>query len=208
MFVWSGSAWVSVATEVESLAGFATQSYADNTPGMKMVVPTSVAVGSGSGSVDTKGAVTFSGASSILLNNCFTSVYQNYQIICNITQSTGSALKYRVSSGGTPVTSSTYRRGGWYQEGPSTNGLYYSSSSETSIVVNDKINASIVINTFKPFEASATSVLFDLQMENGSVAGVVKGYGYNTNATSYDGFQLSPDSGTIAGTIRVYGYKN
>ena len=62
MYVWTGTAWVSVASEVESLATYATQSYADNQPGSKLVVPTSVAVGSGSGSVAAQGTVTFSTA--------------------------------------------------------------------------------------------------------------------------------------------------
>jgi len=84
MFVWSGSAWVSVATEVESLAGFATQSYADNTPGTRLIIPSSVAVGSGSGSVSTSGTVTFSGASSVSINDVFSATYDTYQIVTDL----------------------------------------------------------------------------------------------------------------------------
>jgi hypothetical protein len=50
-------------------------------PGMRLIVPTSVAVGSGSGSVSTQGAVTFSGASSVSVNECFNSTYTAYKII-------------------------------------------------------------------------------------------------------------------------------
>ena len=96
MYVWSGSAWVSVASEVESLATYATQSYADNQPGMKLVVPSSVAVGSGSGSVATQGTVTFSGASSVSINGCFSSTYDNYRILFFGTLRTLSfSLKYQ-----------------------------------------------------------------------------------------------------------------
>ena len=107
MYVWSGTAWVSVASEVESLATYATQSYADAQPGMKMVVPTSVAVGSGSGSVDAIGNVTFSSASSISVNNCFTSTYDNYRIIIDFvpSASTGFVSRYRNTS---DETSSVY----------------------------------------------------------------------------------------------------
>ena len=109
MYVWSGSAWVSVAAEVESLANYATVNYASTQPGMKMVVPTSVAVGSGSGSVDTNGAVTFSGASSVSLNGCFTSAYQNYSIIVNDDSASATGYQlFRLRTNGTDNSTSNY----------------------------------------------------------------------------------------------------
>ena len=111
MYVWSGSAWVSVAAEVESLATYATQSYAAAQPGMKMVVPTSVAVGSGSGSVDTNGAVTFSGASSVSLNDCFSSTYQNYKIVMNLSAATSNDVQMRLRVSSTDAATNYNRRG-------------------------------------------------------------------------------------------------
>jgi hypothetical protein len=49
--------------------------------GLAKIVPSSVAVGSGTGSSDTTGKVTFSGASTVSLNGVFTSSYRNYKII-------------------------------------------------------------------------------------------------------------------------------
>ena len=49
--------------------------------GLAKIVPTSVAVGSGTGSADSLGNVTFSGASSGSLNGCFTSTYDKYKIL-------------------------------------------------------------------------------------------------------------------------------
>jgi hypothetical protein len=113
MYVWSGSAWVSVAAEVESLATYATQSYADNAPGMKLIVPSSVAVGSGSGSIATQGTVTFSGASSISLNGCFSSTYDNYQIVISIDANSAISDNYlRMRASGTDNSESQYRYGG------------------------------------------------------------------------------------------------
>jgi len=106
MYVWSGSAWVSVAAEVESLATYATQSYADNAAnvaaGLKPIVPSSVAIGSGSSSISTLGTVTFTTASSVSLNGVFTSTYKNYRLVVNLTTSQTSSqvlgLKMRASS--------------------------------------------------------------------------------------------------------------
>jgi hypothetical protein len=54
------------------------------TPGLTQIIPTSVSVGSGSGTVSAGGAVTFSGATSISLNGAFTSTYQNYRLLIYI----------------------------------------------------------------------------------------------------------------------------
>ena len=175
--------------------------------GLVQVVPSSITKGaSGSASVDSKGNVTFSGTESVRFNSVFSSSYQNYFAVYQITQSTGAALKFRLASGSSVVDTSTYRRAGWYQEGASSNGTYYSIASGTAIILNDKVNAAITTDIFKPFEAATTAVNYNLVMENGSVLGTVIGAGYNTNATSYDGFELSPDSGTFSGTVRIYGY--
>ena len=137
--------------------------------------------------------------------NPFSATYQNYRLIIQVTQSTGSALKFRLASGASVISTSTYRRIGMFREAGLT-GAFYDSNSETSVVINDKINGAISVDLFKPFEAATTALTYNLAMENGSVLGVVIGAGYNTNLTSYDGFELSPDSGTITGTLRVYGY--
>ena len=52
--------------------------------GLAKIVPSSVAVGSGTGSANSLGTVTFSGASSVSLNGCFSSTYDNYRLMLNI----------------------------------------------------------------------------------------------------------------------------
>jgi hypothetical protein len=48
--------------------------------GMRQLLPSSVTVGSGSGSVNGNGTVSFSGASSIAIDGVFSSVYDNYMM--------------------------------------------------------------------------------------------------------------------------------
>ena len=203
MYVWSGSAWVSVATEVESLANFATQSYADNQPGMKLIVPSSVAVGSGTGSVSTSGAVTFSGASSVSLNDVFNSTYDNYRILINATSLTGtmtmrlrvsgadsSAASYKMDLYGTSLWTNSAYSG--YQESGSTNFNALAESSPSSISL-DMINPFATQKTFLHGQTS--------QNDRGrSYQGIFDA------TTSFTGFTILGTS--ITGTIRVYGYKN
>jgi hypothetical protein len=205
MYVWSGSAWVSVATEVESLAGFATQSYADNTPGTRLVVPTSVAVGSGSGSVGTQGTVTFSGASSVTLNGVFTSTYKNYKIIVSGGSATANAgLGVTLGSANTGYYSSRYYRT-WAGTASSDSNNNTSSWLLIGLVASGGL--SLNVDLFSPFESAATS--YNSQSSLMATTGemnVASGYLNNTN--SYTSFTLTPASGTITGTVSVYGYKN
>jgi len=201
MYVWSGSAWVSVATEVESLAGFATQSYADNTPGMKLVVPTSVAVGSGSGSIATQGTVTFSGVSSVSLNGCFTSTYQNYKVIMDITNASSVLNNLRLRLSGTDASGSDYD----IQINDLANGNKTTTLNTTALPLHYYGNSAngVVLDILKPKDAAITQFQGNSYIENGyCVFGA-----QHDEATSYDGFTIYPASSTMSGTIRVYGYK-
>jgi len=215
MFVWSGSAWVSVATEVESLATYATQSYADNLPGSKLVVPTSVAVGSGSSSVGTSGAVTFSGASSVSINGCFSSTYQNYRVVVAggvSSAATGGTITLRLRKNGTDDSSAQYN----------TRGLSMASASgtitldtQTSLTVgyanyNTASSGwgSTVMDVIKPFESAWTHIFSVSNGVNASAQDAWLSMGGNHRVVdTFDGFSLIFPVST-AGTIRVYGYKN
>lgn len=209
MYVWSGSAWVSVATEVESLATYATQSYADNQPGMKMVVPTSISVGSGSGSVSTQGTVTFSGASSVSLNGCFTSAYDNYLIILHTTASAGGRCDMRLRTSNTDATGGNYSWSGQYNI--SSANTYSGEGAGTTATAGgitglDTTQGSLRLTLFKPFLAEHT------QWESAGHDGIYRRIygGIHTLNTSYDGFTIYNTSAgaTITGKIRVYGLKN
>jgi hypothetical protein len=216
MYVWSGSAWVSVATEVESLAGFATQSYADNTPGSKLVVPTSVAVGSGTGSVSTSGAVTFSSASSVSLNGCFSSNYQNYEILLalsGVSSDTNISLRLRTSS--TDASGSNYNVGGLELMTTATGPNLYRRANDVSAFfmnVDSGQNSdyySTRFNFFNPFNAKRTTGVFQsmASTQAGTFASYVGGINH-TLETSYESITFYPEAGTFSGTIRVYGLKN
>jgi hypothetical protein len=213
MYVWSGSAWVSVASEVESLAGYATQSYADNTPGMKMIVPTSVAVGSGSGSIATQGTVSFSSASSISLNSCFSSTYDSYKIMFNVTSA--SANNYpilRLRASGTDNSSSNYNFGIIERNTTNTTVTGYTGSSSTSFQLGYCLTAgaSNTVDLFSPFATDYTSYLMTGTTKNATVSSANYGEwknGGTSVTTSYDGFSIIAGSGTLTGTIRIYGYK-
>jgi hypothetical protein len=216
MYVWSGSAWVSVAAEVESLAGFATQSYADNTPGLRMVVPTSVAVGSGTGSVDAIGNVTFSGASSVSLNGAFSSIYDYYRILFHLDSCSADAnFNIKMRASGTDNSSAQYS---WGLNGRTRADTLFSFSGNAQTTgwkigeLDSGVSGrfySYVIDMHNPFLAQNTLMqIISNGVNTSSIPYALSGGGFHEVATSYDGISLLPSSGTITGTIRVYGYKD
>lgn len=180
--------------------------------GLIQVIPTSVTKGaSGSGSVDSKGNVTFSGTESIALNSIFTSSYQNYRILITITaKSVSDDVRMRLKTGGTDVTASNYSRAGYYSYTSGTSGH----QGESAVAnwglggVNSAApgRTSIAIDLFNPFVAQETTgtVLTSNQDSTGYRWISLAILHDLTNA--YESFTVLANSGTFSGTIRVYGY--
>jgi mevalonate kinase len=218
MFVWSGSAWVSVATEVESLATYATQSYADNQPGMKLIVPSSVSVGSGTGSVATQGTVTFSGASSVSINGAFTSAYENYKLLITIssTSANDAEVRIRLRASGTDTTSANYNHANYAFRSNNTANNYGAAGltnmpfGQIESAFSANANYFYNIDISQPQLAVNTKIVYTGQDTDGSSNYVSRGGGGLLNLTTqYDGITFYNDnaSGTLTGTARVYGYK-
>ncbi len=179
--------------------------------GLVQLVPTSIAVGSGSGSVDGNGAVIFSGSSSVSLNGCFSATYDNYRISFANMSNTASAniqLRFRVS--GSDNTSSNYRYAGNQTGTDGSSGIagaittfirigYHTTGQRNFITGVDIINPFLTINT------GTWNSNFDGSGAN-SYATMTTGM-FNGD-TSFDGFTVFPASGNFSGTIRVYGYRN
>jgi hypothetical protein len=177
--------------------------------GLAKIVPSSVAVGSGTGSSDALGNVTFSGCSSVSLNGCFSSTYDNYLILSSFT-GTGSSvnLNIRLRVSGTDASGAgTYNF--QYIDGSNTS-ITGARNSETFLLIGTSSNTSsmlqsVKINLYDVFKASPTAI----QSENQS--NISSGYlrfsgGSHTVSTSYDGFTIYPGSGNLTGNIEVFGY--
>jgi len=180
-------------------------------PGMRLIVPTSVSVGSGSGSANAAGFVTFSGASSVSLNGVFSSTYDNYRIVVNVTSSSTNfdPLWLRMRSGTTDNSSSNYRwqqryfaYGGSGGDGTTTTGTGFALASVDTGTTSIGMKASA--DVIGPFVTSNTSYSYQGTQYNYGFYG----NGIMTVSTSYDGCSIVPNSGNVTGTIGVYGYKD
>jgi len=179
------------------------------TPGLAKMIPTSVTVGSGSASVSTAGTVTFSGATHVQINGCFTSAYENYQILINPTGSAGSLTQITLSVNGTQITSATgYSNTFTYNQYGSTAVAGLSNNATSAWVisaVNTDNTQSQIIDLFGPQTTKGKTGRF---FANYIGTYVAMGGIRNPITTSCDGFRYAPQSGNVSGTITVYGYNN
>jgi hypothetical protein len=175
--------------------------------GLTQIIPSSITVGSGSGSVDANGAVTFSGASTVDISGAFSSTYDNYRIIYIGTAGAGD-VAIRLGTGGSfNATSGNYRYNAQYAVYTSGTIVGFASSTTgTNFIVGNAAAYGTIIDIYSPFAARNSAYTFQSARDDG---GYMNGGGTMTVTTSYDQIRfLRTDAGNISGIIRIYGYKN
>ena len=182
--------------------------------GFVQLMPSSVAVGSGSSTVSGNGEVSFSGVSSVSLNDVFSSAYNTYRIIfyrdSTVTAASGTYLRLRVS-GSDLASGYNYAKVG-VKSNNTTQTFYITGATEMGLVDSaDSTGKAVIIDVANPFRStSGTDKTF--QFSGMGVTGGLNAwfntYGWVDSATSYTGFSLTNDTGTMTGSVSVYGYRN
>lgn len=156
---------------------------------------------------------TFTGQTSITINNVFSSTYDNYLIQMFNTQNTANSDSvWTLVNGGTPAASNWgYQTFSMYQAGTTGFAGTSANTSASSVAINAGAGQqqAISIELFNPFK-TLNSFGFVNSMAGSS------GFGNNdskvqknrlANNTSYEGFRFSTTGGTITGEITIYGYR-
>jgi hypothetical protein len=176
--------------------------------GLAKIVPSSVAVGSGTGSASALGTVTFTGASSVSLNSVFSSAYENYRILINITTATAATdLQMQLLASGTPLAAN-YNSGYWYKQLGAGAFLSSYQSALSTWLIGGVANSSttgdiVIIELSNPFASKYKSYFANATRHDDYVWSVG---GKNNTITSYDGLRILVGSGALSGTVSVYGY--
>ena len=156
---------------------------------------------------------TFTGVTSVAVNDCFTSTYRNYRIYLDAVGVTGSnMLSMRLSIAGTPATTNYYSGMNTYDYTASGTWVYSGTTDRVQIIYMPSTGSTsqakgAFVDVMSPQLTVETSFL---SMNNGVNAGVAYRGGLtvstHTGTSAYDGFTLINSAGTnIAGTYRVYG---
>jgi hypothetical protein len=176
----------------------------DSYVGLRLITPTSA----DNGTVGATGAVTFSGVSSVSLNGCFTSKYNNYRVIINLeTTSSGTTSSLRFRSG-TDNSSSNYASMNHFLTTANTTYTQSNQNTTTNFRVgfSDGGTDMAIIDIFNPMKALRTGYQCVFNGKDGANFTSETTRGQMTVTTAYDGFTYFQNG--MSGTIRVYGYKD
>jgi hypothetical protein len=184
-----------------------------STTGQTGTVNLSTATIIGSG-LDLVASQTFTAASTVSINNCFTNLYQNYTIHFSVSAAAPSGnieFSFRVRSGGSDLSSSTYISQMMQSTSTSQNASA-STSDNVQFGYSSNTYQQRSINTFEirsPQLSSITMVEYrsGFTLDSGS-AYVRVGQAVVNNTNQYDGFTIYATSGNFTGNVKVYGYRN
>jgi hypothetical protein len=153
-----------------------------------------------------------SGAS-VQVDNCFSSAFQNYQVVLSgVTFSTDAGMIVRI---GTTASNTAYYfcqsfgPGGYSGSSIQIDARANTTFFEVGCTSDSTHQAGAVFHLENPFNTVNTNLqaLGTDARTGGAGARIVTGFLNNT--TSYSGLYFQPSAGTItAGTVRIYGYRN
>lgn len=154
-------------------------------------------------------SASFSSATSVSINSCFTSTYDNY--IVAITESSGTGGYYTVKLRVGGVDSSASYTYNTIQSNGGTVSSSTSSSVTTGFAADANHQGQQAQTSFELFAPALAQVTWyrssGVYSANPGGVGIRLANGNHQNTTAYDGMTLSwTNVGT--GTVRVYGYRN
>jgi len=153
---------------------------------------------------------TASAAASVTVNTCFTSTYDEYLLVVDMTGSTLAQLNLQMRNAGSTITAANYQ---WwrmaYGNGGATDNINTSGATAWLFgFVNATIPSVATINIYDPVNsriANHNAYATTINGTDTAVNVISTGFRY-TSAQAFDSFVLSVSAGTMTGTIRVYGY--
>jgi len=154
-------------------------------------------------------SVPFSATSTVAVDNCFTSAYENYRVVIQfIIDTVASQTTIRLRSGGSAISTSTYQWEGsrsisaGIQRIQGTDGSGWTLGTGTGVAERSFIS----MDLYNPALPALTGVEYRGFAYDGAKAGYTLQGQERANA-SRDGIQFVV-AGTMTGILRIYGYRN
>ena len=153
---------------------------------------------------------TAAAAASVTVNTCFTSTYDEYLLVVDVTGSTIAQLNLQMRNAGSTITAANYQ---WWRTGFDAGGT----SQQTNTVgatawlfgyANGTVPSVATINIYDPVNSrihNHNAFTTSINGTDTAVAVMNTGFRY-TSAQAFDSFVMSVSAGTMTGTVRVYGY--
>jgi hypothetical protein len=183
-----------------------------STTGQTGTVNLSTATLTGAG-LDLIASQSFSAVSSVSINNCFTSTYENYRIIMRtVLTSSAGLMNARLRSSGTDNSTSNYDTTTFYSAGNNTYGNQNCDNNISTWYAGniDVYPAYYVYEVSNPQKSEVTLMTSHAAgaRSGASLNAMYSGAFRFNQTTSFDGITFYPATSTMTGNIRVYGYRN
>lgn len=158
-------------------------------------------------------AQSFTGVSSVSVNNCFTATYENYRVLVNMSSlSAGMTIGMRLRAGGADDSVAGYDT--YYIDIESTSSAVGRILGQTSWQIAAGASGyqlSIGADVRQPYTANHKHVQ-DIWGPTVEPSGTYWRFGLRghvrASTTLYDGFSLLASTGNFTGTVSVYGYRS
>jgi hypothetical protein len=147
--------------------------------------------------------VTVSSAAAVIMDNIFTSAYQNYRVMIRYTGVTPQINLEPRSSGSTISGNFFTAILGWTYNAGTTNINQTDGSFLKLNVGYDTSRGAQTLDILDPTSAAPTCY-----QVNGVAETMHVGSSLQLNSSAVQGLRFSANSGTFSATIRVYGYRN
>lgn len=176
--------------------------------GLVPIVPTSISVGSGTGTVDSTGLVSINGASSLQINGTFSDTYKRYKVVLGGYSASSDYMNLRFTSGGTPNSASSYYFAGGYMNtsavGFQTAGTP-SSVGRVGYAASDGFMSEIDVTGVRETDRYARA---SAKHQYGTIAETFYGSTFIVTTTTFDGIAFYHTGGlNLNMTAKVYGYR-
>lgn len=177
-----------------------------NAMGLKNVVPASVTVASGSATTNSNGSVTFTGATSISLNNVFSSTYQQYKIVFTCLASSTQDVFFRFRNNTTDIANDYYGVTAYTAYNAAVANWSQANAATSAFIVRTGTSRTIGTLDVRMKEGTSQPAMM---LDTYNIAQAARFFGgYNAGAADINGFTIFSTSLALTGTVTVYGLTN
>ena len=148
----------------------------------------------------------FSSVASVSVDNCFTSSYYSYKIVCKLNSAFAvqTILNFRLRNAGVDTTSGYYY--GLFGINHLGTSLTTSASNAAQMFIQNTWwydNNGFIMDLVGPKTTGTTSMYLNAS----ALTGFFVGSGQRSHGAQ-DGFSLLPASGNVSGEVKIYGFRN
>lgn len=175
--------------------------------GMVLMRPTSIVLTgtSASATIGANGSVSFSAVDSLSLNGVFTSVYDNYMVVCRATVAASANVLVRLrASGADDATTNSYVYQGLFANSTAVSGARTTTNTANVFNAYNTQRVGSTINFYGPCLTQPTAYR-SVNVGDQTSADIADYAGTHNQSVSYDGFTLYVGATNLTGLISVYG---